>query len=289
VHHDLREADKESSSREETDLDARLAKFASTVAGTEGDTYTHYPSNVRLPNLCYFMLAPTLCYQLDFPRTPRVRKMYLLSLCLRVLLLWTLIPAFVVQYVLPILDESVSPILRRDLMATCVLLLKLAVPVTYVWLTFFYAFFHVWLNLLAECTRFGDRMFYRAWWNATDFEGYWRTWNMPVHMWVVRHAYFPIQRHLTRSKSLTGLLCFTLSAALHEVVVAFPLRSFQMPLAFVGMMSQVPMLPISSWIKRKTAGTTFEQAGNFLFWTTFCFIGQPLCVLLYYAHASHKA
>ena len=133
MHHDLREADKESSSREETDLDARLAKFASTVAGTEGDTYTHYPSNVRLPNLCYFMLAPTLCYQLDFPRTPRVRKMYLLSLCLRVLLLWTLIPAFVVQYVLPILDESVSPILRRDLMATCVLLLKLAVPVTYVW------------------------------------------------------------------------------------------------------------------------------------------------------------
>ena len=84
--------------------------------------------------------------------------------------------------------------------------MKLALPVTYTWLTGFYAFFHVWLNFLAELLRFGDRVFYKAWWNATDFEGYWRTWNMPVHGWIVRHAYFPIQRHLTRSKTMTGVL-----------------------------------------------------------------------------------
>ena len=96
--------------------------------------------------------------------------------------------------------------------------MKLALPVTYTWLTGFYAFFHVWLNFLAELLRFGDRVFYKAWWNATDFEGYWRTWNMPVHCWIVRHAYFPIQRHLTRSKTMTGVLCFTISAALHEVL-----------------------------------------------------------------------
>ena len=59
-----------------------------------------------------------------------------------------------------------------------------------------------------------------------------------------------------------------------------------MPLAFVGMMSQVPMLPLSSWLKRKTRGTTFEPAGNYLFWITFCFLGQPAAVLLYYSHAT---
>ena len=34
----------------------------------------------------------------------------------------------------------------------------------YVWLAGFYAFFHVWLNVLAELLRFGDRVFYLEWW-----------------------------------------------------------------------------------------------------------------------------
>ena len=215
-----------------------------------------------------------------------MRKAYLLSLSLRFVVLWTLIPAFCVQYMLPLLRNSTQPLLDLDAPQVLVCLLRLALPVTYCWLTGFYAFFHVWLNMLAELLRFGDRLFYKAWWNATDFEGYWRTWNMPVHCWVVRHAYFPIQRHLTRSKTATGFLCFTISAALHEIVVAFPLESYYMPLAFVGMMSQVPMLPLSSWLKRRAAGTAFEQVGNYLFWVTFCFIGQPLCVLLYFTHAT---
>ena len=285
VHHDLREADAES--REEDSLDERLAKFRSTVADTEG-AHEHYPSNVTLRNLAWFLVAPTLCYQLDYPRTARIRKTYLISLCVRLLVLWSLLPAFVVQYMGPLLEHSVEPLIQCDVLRIVERLLKLGVPVTYCWLLGFYAFFHVWLNLLAELTRFGDRVFYRAWWNATDFETYWRTWNMPVHMWVVRHAYFPIQRHVTSSKVLTGLYCFTLSAVLHELVVAFPLHSYHMPLAFVGMMSQVPMLPLSSLLKKRTQGTAFEQSGNFLFWITFCLVGQPLCVLLYYVHATQQ-
>lgn len=34
-------------------------------------------------------------------------------------------------------------------------------------LLLFYYFFHVYLNLLAEITRFGDRVFYLSWWKAT--------------------------------------------------------------------------------------------------------------------------
>jgi len=289
VHHDLREADAESRSLgAEVSLDSRLAKYRSTVADTEGG-HAHYPNNVKLLHLLWFLAAPTLCYQLDYPRTPRVRYTYLLSLALRFVVLWTLLPAFAYQYMLPLLEASVEPIVHSDVPRIIERLLKLAVPVTYCWLTGFYAFFHVWLNLLGELTRFGDRLFYKAWWNATDFESYWRLWNLPVHHWVVRHAYFPIQRHVTSSKVTTGLLCFTLSAVLHEIVVAFPLHSYHMPLAFVGMMSQVPMLPLSSLLKKRTRGTAFEQSGNFLFWITFCFIGQPLCVLLYYVHASGQS
>ena len=79
---------------------------------------------------------------------------------------------------------------------------------------------HEFLQFCVDCEvlRFGDRTFYKAWWNATDFETYWRTWNMPVHCWIVRHVYFPLLRHVTDNKALTGSLCFTLSAVLHELV-----------------------------------------------------------------------
>ena len=45
------------------------------------------------------------------------------------------------------------------------------------------------------------------------------------------------------------------------------------------------MLPVSAWLKRCTRGTAFEQSGNYLFWVTFCFVGQPAAVLLYYMHS----
>lgn len=54
------------------------------------------------------------------------------------------------------------------------------------------------------------------WWNATTIEGYWRSWNMPVHRWMVRHIYFPIIRAgLSRGVAMT--VVFFLSAVFHEV------------------------------------------------------------------------
>jgi hypothetical protein len=41
------------------------------------------------------------------------------------------------------------------------------------------------------------------------------------------------------SKGLTGLISFTVSAIFHELVIALPLKSTHMPLAFLAMMAQV--------------------------------------------------
>jgi hypothetical protein len=41
------------------------------------------------------------------------------------------------------------------------------------------------------------------------------------------------------SKGLTGLIAFTVSAVFHELVIALPLKSTHMPLAFLAMMAQV--------------------------------------------------
>ena len=44
-----------------------------------------YPANLTLRDLYYFFLAPTLCYELNFPRSKRIRKRFLLR---RVLEVW---------------------------------------------------------------------------------------------------------------------------------------------------------------------------------------------------------
>ena len=70
------------------------------------------------------------------------------------------------QYIQPTLAASVVPMQHMDVLSIVERLLKLSIPNTYVWLWGFYLFFHLWLNVLAEFTRFGDREFYKDWWNA---------------------------------------------------------------------------------------------------------------------------
>ena len=41
--------------------------------------FVKYPENIGLIDLYYFMFAPTLCYQINFPRTPRIRKRFVLK------------------------------------------------------------------------------------------------------------------------------------------------------------------------------------------------------------------
>lgn len=54
------------------------------------------------------------------------------------------------------------------------------------------------LNLLLcamQLTRFGDREFYKDWWNAATIGDYWKLWNMPVHKWLLRTIYFPAMNY----------------------------------------------------------------------------------------------
>lgn len=38
-----------------------------------------YPDNLNLKDLFYFLLAPTLCYELNFPRTTRLVILHVVS------------------------------------------------------------------------------------------------------------------------------------------------------------------------------------------------------------------
>ncbi|PNW88823.1 hypothetical protein CHLRE_01g045903v5 [Chlamydomonas reinhardtii] len=167
--------------------------------------------------------------------------------------------------------------LLLDLPRVAERVLKLALPSTYAWLLGFYCLFHLWLNVLAELTRFGDREFYKDWWNAATVGEYWKLWNMPVHKWLLRHVYFPAIR-AGSSRFNAILLTFFVSAVFHELLLGVPLHMVRL-WAFAGIMFQVPLIMVTEMLRKKL---NRDELGNYIFWIAFCVVGQPVCVLLYY-------
>ncbi|WVZ96886.1 hypothetical protein U9M48_042467, partial [Paspalum notatum var. saurae] len=228
--------------------------------------------NLQAPTLgclIYFMMAPTLCYQPSYPRTTYIRKGWLVRQII-LYLIFTGLQGFIVeQYINPIVVNSQHP-LKGGLLNAVETVLKLSLPNVYMWLCMFYCLFHLWLNILAEILRFGDREFYKDWWNA-------KTIDEPVHKWIVRHIYFPCMRNGI-SKEVAVFISFFVSAVLHELCVAVPCRIPKF-WAFLGIMLQIPLIILTSYLKNKFNDT---MVGNMIFWFFFCIYGQPMCILLYY-------
>ncbi|VDN20002.1 unnamed protein product [Dibothriocephalus latus] len=63
----------------------------------------------------------------------------------------------------PALQKSVSPFIRSRSTYVMEHLLNIAIPNHILWLLGFYAFFHSYLNVVAELLKFGDRRFYEDW------------------------------------------------------------------------------------------------------------------------------
>lgn len=79
---------------------------------------------------------------------------------------------------MPTVENSMKFIKSDDKIMILERIMKLAIPNVYGWILLFYAFFHCWMNFLAELTRFSDRNFYKDWWNSKYLDEYWRTWNL---------------------------------------------------------------------------------------------------------------
>jgi diacylglycerol O-acyltransferase-1 len=244
-----------------------------------------FSRNVTLSNIYYFWLAPTLTYQVAFPRLPRINWFRVLSLMIRLVVSSCLILFLVAQVVQPNLDSMMKDMERNKLLQQsdssvksvqgsiiANYILKLAIASTYIWLLVFYAFFHVFLNLMAELSRFGDRLFYKDWWNSSTVEAYWRFWNQPVHYWLVRHLYFPCIRGGC-SKAGAMFMVFLISAVVHEVLISVPFHLIR-PWSFLGMMMQIPLVLITKYFDERWPGSSF---GNIIFWISFCIVGQPVC------------
>lgn len=63
--------------------------------------------------------------------------------------------------------------------------LKLSIPTLYWWLAMFYTLFDLWLNIVAEVLRFGDREFYKVRWVGCDWPYPGGSLGWGVHGWAV--------------------------------------------------------------------------------------------------------
>ncbi|CAK1549926.1 unnamed protein product [Leptosia nina] len=234
-----------------------------------------YPDNLSLKDLFYFLLAPTLCYELNFPRTTRIRKRFLIKRIVEVIFGVNLVMALFQQWMIPAVQNALDPFSQMDYVRIVERLLKLAVPNHLLWLCFFYLTFHSFLNLMGELLHFADRNFYGDWWNAKNISIFWSSWNMPVHIWAVRHVYVPVT-NMGYSKGVSAILVFFISAFFHEYVVSVPLQMFRV-WAFLGMMAQPPLAVISKVFEQRLG----DRWGNMVVWASLI-LGQPLAIMMYY-------
>ena len=74
-----------------------------------GNELVQYPDNLRLKDIYYFWMAPTLCYELNFPRSGRIRKMFLLRRALEVVVGINITLALGQQWIIPSVVNSLIP------------------------------------------------------------------------------------------------------------------------------------------------------------------------------------
>lgn len=248
--------------------DASWLDAAGQAAAEDGDAplIAAYPANLTLYDFLTFMCMPTLVYSPRYPRTRQVRWGYVVEKALLALLGVLFCIVLTGRYIGPTLQQAADMHPAEAVVATIV-------PFCIMWLLFFFIVFECVCNAWAELTRFGDRHFYDEWWNSTSFTQFARTWNRPVHEWLLSHVYLAAQEWGLHPR-LAVYLTFAVSIVAHEGIIN-GMFGFISPWLLLFSCFQFPLMSLmrSSIFKGK-------RLGNLTFWVGLI-LGVPLISLLY--------
>lgn len=86
--------------------------------------------------------------QMEYPQTQRIRKRWLSRRLIELVVFMGLLLFLVDQYVEPAILNSIAPLRESRPILVVERVLKLSLPCMYVWLTIFYVFFHLFLNVV---------------------------------------------------------------------------------------------------------------------------------------------
>ena len=133
-----------------------------------------YPHNLSIMKYCDYILCPTLCYELEYPRTQRINWLELFYKTLAVFGCIFLLTLTSEEFIVPVLHNSAIRLQAIDSWAEMGLILaesisELLFPFMVTFLLVFLVIFEYVLGAFAEITCFADRHFYSDWWNSCDW------------------------------------------------------------------------------------------------------------------------
>ncbi|KAH8147008.1 uncharacterized protein LAJ45_08807 [Morchella importuna] len=247
----------------ESEADAELReKLAFELTCPEGKVT--YPQNLTLPNFLDYLLCPTLCYEMSYPRVDHIRWAKVVEKAAAVFGCVFVLTVTSEEFILPVMTEAALRLESVQSWAEIGLVLLesislLLFPYMITFLLVFLVIFEYVLGAFAEITCFADRHFYADWWNSTNWLEFSREWNIPVHRFLQRHVYGASRRHTSRS--VATLVTFLISAAAHELVlfcITKKLRGY----GFVCQMLQLPIIAV----QRTKFMQSWHTLNNIMFW-----------------------
>lgn len=229
-----------------------------------------YPNNITLKNFAVYQLIPSLVYQLEYPRTEKIRPGYVLEKTVATMGTFALLYTVTESFILPLTPTRDQSFLRS--------LLDLSLPFMIAYLLLFFIIFECICNGFAELSYFADRQFYEDWWNSTSWDEFARKWNRPVHGFLLHHVYASTISHWRVSRTTAMFLTFLLSACVHELVMVIVTKKFRMYLFWLQLI-QLPLIAMSKLpVIRQN-----QTLGNIVFWLGL-YAGFPLLCVAYVAY-----
>lgn len=133
-----------------------------------------YPQNLTLYNYADYIMCPTLCYELEYPRTTETQWMELFWKTLAVFGCIFLLTITSEEFIVPVLDDAAIRLQGIESWSEMGLILAesislLLFPFMLTFLLTFLVIFEYLLGAFAEITCFADRHFYSDWWNSCDW------------------------------------------------------------------------------------------------------------------------
>ncbi|TVY88885.1 putative sterol O-acyltransferase [Lachnellula willkommii] len=267
--------DRAKSPEEKPDLSQLREDLAIELTSPMGSVT--YPKNLTWTNYIDYIFCPTLCYELEYPRTNGIvwsELGYKIVAVFGVIFLLTITSE---EFILPVMIESALRLETVDSFSETALILAEAIsmllfPFMVTFLLVFLVIFEYVLGAFAEITCFADRHFYSDWWNSTDWLEFSREWNIPVHNFFRRHVYSASRPHIGRP--MATFITFFISAIGHEIVMACITKKIR-GYGFLCQMSQLPivMLQRTKWIKGK------KVLNNVCFWCSMILGLSMMCSL----------
>ncbi|KAF4555005.1 MBOAT-like protein 6 [Elsinoe fawcettii] len=236
-----------------------------------------YPQNLTLWNYIDYLCCPTLCYEIEYPRTEKRSYLEIFYKTLAVFGCVFLLTVISDEFIIPTLDESAIRLQSQRNWQDGALIFaetvsRLLWPFMLIFLLVFLVIFEYLCGAFAEITRFADRQFYSDWWNSLDWLEFSREWNIPVHNFFRRHVYSASRT--TMSRPVATFITFLISSLAHELVMGCITRKFR-GYGFVAMMMQMPIV----LVQRTPLVRQRKLLNNVLFWCSMVLGLSMICAL----------